>query len=151
MCGKAWGDWKGRAPPPSKCGHVSIGLCSGIHLSNKLRRHLGKGLRTSQVWRKKQDNWLHVNKDLEGLSCTSDLNHTVLFSFRMHSSLRMYFCLASDSSELFLCALHTLCCVSNNKLCTLLQFLPPCNILLSKKGRARATLLLASSPWWSSG
>ena len=155
MCRKAFGGLKrGGAPPPSKCGRVSIGLCGGIHLGNKLHRHLGKGLRTSQVWRKKQDNWPHVNKDLEGLSCTSDLNHllTVLFSIQ-DALFSGYVFLPSFWLQwtVSLCS-PILCAVS-----LIINFVPFYSFCLlatfffQRRERARATLLLASSPWWSSG
>ena len=65
----------GDATAYSKCGHAPTGLCGGIHLNEKLRMHVGECPGTSQVWKKKQDNWPTVNKDLEGLSYISDLNH----------------------------------------------------------------------------
>ena len=67
----------GGAPPHNKCGHTPIGFCGGIHLSKKLRMHVGEGPRAGQVWQKKPDNWPKVNKDPEGLSYGSDSNHLV--------------------------------------------------------------------------
>ena len=64
MCRKAsWGPKREHASPHNKCGNVSTGFCSGIHPSKKLCMHLGESPRISQVWKKKQDNQLKVNKD----------------------------------------------------------------------------------------
>ena len=53
----------------------TTGLHDGIHLSKKLHAHLGEGSRNSHCVKNRQDNWPNVNKDPEGLSCISDLNH----------------------------------------------------------------------------
>ena len=47
---------KGRVPHYNKFGHILTGFCSGIHLSKKLHMHLGKSLRTDQVWKNKNKN-----------------------------------------------------------------------------------------------
>ena len=79
-----WGSKREGVSPHNKCGHSPTGLCGGIHLSKKLYTHVGVSLRTGQVWKKKQDNWPKVNKDLEELPYISDLNHlfTVLLLIR---------------------------------------------------------------------
>ena len=80
--------YKGRKPPPwwlkregapshNKGGHGTIGLCSGVCLSKNLHTHLGEGLWISHMWRRKQDNWSNVNKDPEGLTYKTDVNHLV--------------------------------------------------------------------------
>ena len=63
------------APPHNKCGQEPTGLCSGIHLREKLLTYLEEGSQISQVWRKKQDNWSNVNEGPEGLSYVGDLSH----------------------------------------------------------------------------
>ena len=79
------------------------GLCGGIHISKNLRTHVGEDPRTSQVWKIEQDNCPKVNKDPEGLSYISDLNHlfTALVLIRedartLSLSLGMDVCIASD-------------------------------------------------------
>ena len=100
-------------PPHNKCEHASIDLYGGIHLRRKLHRHLWEGAWISQVWRKKQDNWPKVNKDLEGLSHISDLNTSRLCSssLTLHSSAGVYLCPPSELDEqtVFLCALPIRC------------------------------------------
>ena len=70
-----WRSKREGASPHNKCGHTPKGLCGGIHLSKELRTHAWEGPRIGQVWEKKRDNWPKVNKDPEGLSYISDLNH----------------------------------------------------------------------------
>ena len=142
--GQKWG------APHNKHGHVPTGLCGGIHLSKNLHSHLGEGLRTSQSWRKKWDNWPNVHKDPERLSYISDV-HRLFITLLIQDahtppwvcvsalllayctphwegclctfSLGVYFCLASVLNKQFLCVLsHMLCCVSNNTLCTFFFF-----------------------------
>ena len=50
-----------------------LGLWAGIHLGKKLHMHVGEGPRVGQVWKKKPDNRLKVNKDSEELSYINDL------------------------------------------------------------------------------
>ena len=71
----SWGSKREAAPPQNKCGHACIGHCGGIHRSKKLQMHLGEDPWTSQVWRKKHDDWPKVNEHLEGLSYINDLRH----------------------------------------------------------------------------
>ena len=77
--------------------------------------------RTSQAWRKKQDNWPRVNKDPEGLDYIKWFEsplYCTLHSGCPHSSPSVCFCLASDLNQLLLWVLsHAFCCVSNDKLC----------------------------------
>ena len=47
----------------------------GSVLAKCRARILGRDQGPSPVWKKKQHNWLSVNKDPESLSCISDLNH----------------------------------------------------------------------------
>ena len=47
----------------------------GSVLAKRRARILGRAQGPSRVWEKKQNNWLNVNKDPEGASCISDLNH----------------------------------------------------------------------------
>ena len=76
MCKKdSWGPKREEISPYNKGGHAPIGLYVGIHCSKKLHTYLREGPRTSEVWRKKQDNWPNINKDLERLSYISDLKH----------------------------------------------------------------------------
>ena len=63
-------EWKQRSDQ-----EYTTGLHDAIHLSKKLHKHLGEGSRNSHCVKKGQDNWPNVNKDPEGLSCISDLNH----------------------------------------------------------------------------
>ena len=56
-----------------------IGLCTGIHLGEKIRLKM-EDPRTGWMWEKKQDNWLKVNKDLEQLPHVSDLSASLLCS-----------------------------------------------------------------------
>ena len=42
------------APHHKKCGHVPIGFCGGISLSKNLCTHIGEGLRTQQLLKKKK-------------------------------------------------------------------------------------------------
>ena len=95
---------KGRVPHHNKFGHILTGFCSGIHLSKKLHMHLGKRLRTDQVWKKtktktkNQHNWPKVNKDPEGLFYIRDLNHlfTVLLLIREDShTLSLWVCISA--------------------------------------------------------
>ena len=54
---------------------------------------------TSQVWRKKKDNWPKVNEDLEGLSCIGDLRHLLtvcLLTQDSHIPPQLDLCLASN-------------------------------------------------------
>ena len=67
-------------------------LCSGIHLCH-MCMHLGEGNVSSQVWELKQDNWLKVNKDVDELSYTSDLNH--LSGVLLRPSLIFRVCITS--------------------------------------------------------
>ena len=61
MCRKAsWESNQEGSPPHDKYGHAPIGLWSGIHLRKMLHTQLGEDPRTSQEWRKKQDNWPEV-------------------------------------------------------------------------------------------
>ena len=105
-------------------------LCIEIHLGKKLHLHVGGSLRAGQMWRKKADNWLKVNKDGEERPCINDLSGSFLSSFLLMRTpalfLVMHLCLASiltkQIDRLFLCVLPhlLLCCASNNKLCTCL-------------------------------
>ena len=135
------GSEKKETPPNKKCGRAPTGLCGGIHLRKKLCMHFGEDPKTSQMWRKKQDNWPRINQDLEGLSYISDLHHLhIAFLLIQDTRTTLWVCLylASelDKQTLFLCAHRkeiywdtkryieiqrdTLCCVSKNKLNTCL-------------------------------
>ena len=65
-----WGS-KRRGYHPITCDVKGIptGLWARIHPGKKFCTHVGEGPRAGQVWKKKPDNWLKVNKDLEELSC----------------------------------------------------------------------------------
>ena len=63
------------APPHNKYRQEPTGLCSEIHLREKLLIYIEEGSQSSQVWWKKQDNWSNVNEDPEGLSYVGDLSH----------------------------------------------------------------------------
>ena len=100
------------APPHNKCGRAPTGLWGGIHLSKRLHTHVGEGPGTSWVWKKKQDNWPKVNKDPEGLSYISNLNHvfTVLLLIREDDrTLSFWVCISalllSLINKLLLCVL----------------------------------------------
>ena len=61
--------------------------------------HLGEVPWTSQVWRKKQDNWPKVNKDPGGLSYAGDLCHLhnmLLLTQDTCTPLSVFLCLVSD-------------------------------------------------------
>ena len=73
--GRLRGGKKGRVRHPMISVEYTTGLHDAIHLSKKLHKHLGEGSRNSHCVKKGQDNWPNVNKDPEGLSCISDLNH----------------------------------------------------------------------------
>ena len=75
----------------------------------------GEGLRVGQVWKKKPDHWLKVDKDPEELSYRKDLTTSLLHSSspgRMPTphlplSPGVHLCLASISSKqtIYLCVL----------------------------------------------
>ena len=98
MCRKApWGSkrgWQrsiiGDVKPP-------IGLCTGIHLGEKIRLKMEKDPRTGWMWEKKQDNWLKVNKDLEELPHVSDLSASLLCSLSLEDvhTLSLWACISA--------------------------------------------------------
>ena len=127
-------------PPHNKCEHASIDLYGGIHLRRKLHRHLWEGAWISQVWRKKQDNWPKVNKDLEGLSHISDLNTSRLCSSSLRTPLQVCISalLLNWMNKLFSRVLsHTLCYVSNHKCRTCFySFCLLETVLLTNRGKS---------------
>ena len=136
--GRLLGGQKGRGCYPIMSGHAPTVLHGGIHLNKELCTHLGEGPRTSQVWKKKRENWPKVNKDLEGLSWMTDLNHVLTVLLIQDTHILLWECISalllSWISKLLLCVLsHILCCVCN-KICYCFQFLPPWNILAFSGG-----------------
>ena len=69
-----WGS-KRRGYHPITCDVKGIptGLWARIHPGKKFCTHVGEGPRAGQVWKKKPDNWLKVNKDLEELTYVNDI------------------------------------------------------------------------------
>ena len=49
-----------------------IGSWTEIYLGKNLRTHSGKGPKAGQMWKKKPDNWLKIDKDLEELTYIND-------------------------------------------------------------------------------
>ena len=60
-----------------------------LHLGWAVHVHPEKGPKVGQVWKKKPDNWLKVNKDLEELTYINDLTtpslHSSLFRETPHT------------------------------------------------------------------
>ena len=57
-----------------------MGSWTEIYLGQNLRSHSGKGPKAGQMWKKKLDNWLKVDKDLEELTYINDLTTSSLHS-----------------------------------------------------------------------
>lgn len=69
------------ASPHNMCANMWI-TTAGLEpiLEKKLHIHLGEGPKIGQVWKKKPDDWLKVNKTLEELSYINDLATSFLCS-----------------------------------------------------------------------
>ena len=65
-------NWMSLAPPRNFL--LEIHLAWGEHAQPE------EGPRVGQVWKKKPDNWLKINKDLEELTYINDLTSSLLFS-----------------------------------------------------------------------
>ena len=107
------------------CKHDPIGLWTGIHLGNKLHRHVWEGPRVGQGWKKKKNNWPRVKKrpGRNGLyKWQLHLYELLLTSGEAHNlSLQVYLFLASVLTNCLPVCSPICCCamyVSNNKLCT---------------------------------
>ena len=133
--GRLLGGQKRSGPHPIRSMDIHTQDSAVRSTLEKLWTRLRKGPRPSQLWRKKQNNWPNINKDVEELSYISDLNTFLLYpsslrkptfllrclflpcfwltTFLLHqdtpqSSMGVHFCLASVLNRLFLCVLsHT--------------------------------------------
>ena len=85
-------------------------LLFDIHLDWEVRAHPREGPRVSQVWKKKPDNWLKINRDPEELTYRNDLTTSFLLTKGdAHTfSLGVNLCLASFLTKQFLCVLSHL-------------------------------------------
>ena len=90
-----WGPKREETPPHNKCGHAPTGLCGRSHLRKKLHIYLAEGLRTSQVSRKKQDNWPKENEEWEGLSYISNLNHLLTALLIQNAHPPLWVCISA--------------------------------------------------------
>ena len=72
-----WGS-KRRGHHPTVCD--AKGFWARNHLGKKLLIYVEEGHRVGQVWKKKPDNWLKVNKDPEELTYINDLTSSLLCS-----------------------------------------------------------------------
>ena len=151
----SWGSRRERAPPHNKCGHACIGHCGGIHRSKKLQMPLGEDPWTSQVWREKQDDWPRVKEHLERLSYINDLRHlytVLLLTQDAHALLWVcYLCPPFEFDKLFPVCAPIPCAVPLiiNRVLVITVFASLKHSCFQRAARARATLLLASSPCWS--
>ena len=64
-----------------------MGSWTEIYLGQNLRSHSGKGPKAGQMWKKKLDNWLKVDKDLEELTYINDLTTSLLHCFSPEGTL----------------------------------------------------------------
>ena len=155
--GKLLGGGKGRDPHHITSVNISP-QASTVEstLAKSCTCIFGEGLRTNQVWKKKQDNWPNVNKDLEGRSYVSDLNHlfTMLPIQDAHTpGLCISALFLSSANKLFLYVLSPRVMLSLT-----INLVPIFTVFASLKypcfqtgERARVTLLLASNPWLFDG
>ena len=144
--------------PHNKCTHTPT--CNGIPLSKNLHMHVGEGLRNSQVWKKKKrkkGNLPKVNKDLEGLSSISDLNHlfTALLPHTLFFFLGVYFYLAPvlNKQTVFLPWSPIVSrWISNNKLLSEMKSLSPVQLfetLWSVAHQAPLSMGFSRQEYWS--
>ena len=90
-----WGS-KRRGHHPTVCD--AKGIWARNHLGKKLLMYIEEGPRVGQVWKKKPDNWLKVNKDPEELTYINDLTSSLLRSSSLggHThTLSLWVCIIS--------------------------------------------------------
>ena len=154
--GKSWTLLKQRDEVPTldlKEGFTVCICTGGIHCSKKLQMHLGEDPWNSQVWRKQHDDWPRVNKQLEGLSYINDSHHLwTELPLTQDAHTLISGCVSLPRSELDnlfpVCAPIACAVPLINRVPIFTVFASLKHSCFQRVARARATLLLACSPWW---
>ena len=130
-----------------------IGLWAGIHLGKKLHMYVGKGPRAGQVWKTIPDNWPRVNKDLIELSYNKLLTQlfTVLLFITGTPAPLPSWCVSLPCSVLtaqIVCS--PTCYVVSLRIDFVFTVFATLKNAVFMEGKGRGTLLLSSSPQWTS-